>query len=217
MELIDKLNKLDQVLLEKHPRLLANLLPPLKDSAQMSLLLSEEVQGFVFPNDIIELYSWKSGTNVKKIKMEDYDEINSDSFIIPSWYLMDFNDAINHFKNKKNDVFKFKNEYYFPFLYTGFGHYLTVKLIAEKSKKNEKEFEGVYLATTPRKKIYGNYLFYRDMSVFLESTIECYTNGAYYEYPNGVLAYDVLKESEICYELTPNSSHWHLKKFGTIL
>ena len=214
MSLKDKLNSLETILSEKHPRLISNLLPPILDKEEMHQALLKIVPGHLLPSNLIDLYSWKNGTTVKYIKLEHYNEINSDSFIIPAWFFMDFAESVLHFK-EKNDVFKYKKEYYFPFLFTGFGHYLTLKLIPERDKTIVSD--GIYIATKPRQKIYGNYLYYKNMNIFIESVIECYNHGAYYENTNGILSCNVQTESEICYKLTPNSSHWHLQKFGELL
>jgi hypothetical protein len=207
-----KLEELAVALSNKHPRLVANLNPPNLIESQLREMFSEVYAGYEMPEELVSLYEWKNGTQIKFKRMEVYNEIKGESCIIPAWIFIEFSLAVKKVKENPK-VFKRDRKVYFPFLYTGFGHYLCFQLKLKGS--SDFRSRGIYLSTRPQRKIYGNYLYYRNFEIFLESIVRCCNEGVYYEI-NDHFGGNVLRESEINCELTPNSSIWNLKKFGVV-
>jgi hypothetical protein len=198
-----KLKELEQLIREKHPRLIPNLIESDLTEQYIREQILDGLKNCEVPEELIELYMWKNGTKVVLKEREFYTDIDCESFFIPAWYFMSFSEALQNFREKRN-FFKYKNQYYFPFLYTGFDHFLCVKI---SSPLNEAD-RAVFLSTVPRSKVYGNYMYYESFQKFIETISECYRQGVYYENINNLFCCDSVNEGRISYNLNPGSTHW---------
>ncbi|MDQ3109052.1 MAG: hypothetical protein M3R17_04075 [Bacteroidota bacterium] len=158
-----------------------------------------EIYPLIGSNVIInDLYSWHNGT------ITNYTQGTETFKITPRFFFNSIN-SIKEIVGGADSVLEFKLRNQIPLFSTGHGEYLSVNV---SQLSSDPQNAGLFYVSTWNPEFEFYTLMFDNVFTFLETTIECLENGAYYKNEDGVLELDFDKEYEIATRLNKKATYW---------
>jgi hypothetical protein len=143
-------------------------------------------------NEMVQLYSWRNGTNISK--GTNLDDIQ----FIPGFHILSLEDALVQYKSIKDDPRW--NRLWFPIMANGGGDFYAVDL--SLSNGNCAPVIGFVLGENEQ------YVEYQSIDAMLNTFLECCVKGVVYRSNEGYLEMDDNKHALIARVNNPEVGFW---------